>query len=73
VIISDAIDGVGQTVGVFYSGIMGTAPGTPVPNIRGICLTGGMGLEVDFANFNVGANVQFVWRERLLNDQEGAI
>src|SRR5206468_1977500 len=73
VIISDAIDGVGNTVGIFYSGIMSTVPGTVIPNIRGICLTGGMGLQVDFANFNVGANVQYVWRERLLNDQEGAI
>lgn len=74
VILSDENSGTAATLGVFYSGAI-PGQGTPffIPGIVGICLTGGMGVQVDTSNINVGSNIQFVWRERMLNDQERAV
>lgn len=74
VVVSDSVDGAGATVGVFYSGAI-PGQGTPffIPNVAGICLTGGMGVEVDSTGLNIGNNIQWVWRERVMNDQEKSI
>lgn len=74
VIVSDENSGTAATLGVFYSGAI-PGQGNPffIPGIAGVCLTGGMGVQVDLNNINVGSNIQFVWRERMLNDQERAI
>jgi hypothetical protein len=74
VILSNANDGTAATTGVFYSGAI-PAQGNPfyIPGINGICLTNGMGVELDTSNINVGSNVQFIWSERVLNDQEASL
>jgi hypothetical protein len=75
VILSTVVDGTAATLGVFWQGTV--PPGTQagyidVPGIKDVCLTNGMGVQVDFAGLNQPAILTWQWRERIINDQEAA-
>lgn len=74
VVLSTVVDGTASTLGVFFSGTVpnGTAGPMRIPGIEGVCLTNGMGVEVDFDGLNAPAIVTYRWRERIINDQEAA-
>ena len=75
VVLSTVVDGTASTLGVFFSGGVpsGLNPNAfPIPGIEGVCLTNGMGVEVDFDGLNAPAIVTYRWRERIINDQEAA-
>lgn len=74
VVLSTVVDGTAATLGVYYQGTVpaGTTAGPLVIPVDGVILTGGMGAEVDFSGLNQPAIVTWIWRERMMNDQEAA-
>lgn len=76
VILSTLVDGSAPTLGVFWQGNVPSGIAVDeyvaVPGIDGVVLTNGMGVEVDFNTLNAPGLVTFRWRERIMNDQEGA-